>query len=217
MSPETEPPRTRNLLIFLGGMLFLGIALSLILFGGELLGQNTAVSSSSSSDPNNAIPTFTFAEMPPQARIGNVEVGQQAPDFQLISLTGETVSLADYEGQPIILNFWATWCPPCRAEMPALEEAYQAYQDEGLVVLALNREESPQTVAAFWQEMTDRGTPLTFAPLLDETGEVGAAYGVFNMPTTYFVSPTGEITAVHRGLLTPEQINQYLQPLLTNS
>lgn len=196
-------------------MMFLGVALSLVLFGGELLGQTTAVSPS--ADPNNANPTFTFAEMPPQARIGNVEIGQQAPDFQLVTLSGDTVALADYEGQPVILNFWATWCPPCRAEMPALEDAYQAHQADGLVVLALNREESPSTVAAFWQEMTDRGTPLTFAPLLDETGAVGNAYGVFNMPTTYFIAPDGVITAVHRGLLTPEQITEYLQPLLPNS
>ena len=187
----------------------LGVLLSLLLFGGDLWRNPT----SSATTANEDI-VFEIAEMPPQAQIGNVEIGQLAPDFAVENVRGETVALSDYEGQPVILNFWATWCAPCRIEMPELEATYQAYQQDGLEILALNREESPTTVGAFFQEMDTQGTPLTFVPLMDLDGRVADRYGVFNMPTTYFIAPSGEITAVHRGPLTTDLLDQYLAPIL---
>ncbi len=214
-SDEANTPNMRRLFLFFGGMMGLGLLLSLLLFGGEFwtAGQTVADPETASS----ADFVFELAEMPPEARIGNIEIGQQAPDFVLQNINGETVTLTDYEGQVVILNFWATWCAPCRAEMPELEVAYQAYQEQGLAILALNREENPTTIAAFWEQMASQGTPLSFVSLMDETGAVADRYGVFNMPTTYFIAPSGEITAVHRGLLTHDLIESYLAPILPSS
>jgi thiol-disulfide isomerase/thioredoxin len=78
--------------------------------------------------------------------------GFRAPDFTLTTLDGETVTLSDLRGQPVLINFWATWCPPCRAEMPAIQAAYEQYAAQELVVLGVDMAESPQTVAGFVQE-----------------------------------------------------------------
>lgn len=203
-------PDTRNLLLFLGGMMVLGVLLAFVLFGGELFSnpdENTAV-----SNPEDIV--FEIDEMPPESRIGHVEIGQQAPDFAVENVNGETVALSNYEGQPVILNFWATWCAPCRIEMPEFEATYQTHKDNGLEILALNREESQTTISAFWGEMASQGTPLTFVPLLDLEGSVADQYGVFNMPTTYFVAPDGTITAVHRGPLNQELLEEYLAQIM---
>ncbi len=213
---DADAPNTRNLWLFFGGMMLLGVMLSLLLFGGEFF-SSTAVSNPDTATTNDPNFVFELEEMPPQARIGNVEVGQQAPDFVLQNVSDETIALSDYEGQPVILNFWATWCAPCRIEMPEFEATYQAYQNEGLEILALNREENPTTIGAFWSQMANQGTPLTFVPLLDESGVVANRYGVFAMPTTYFIDRTGKVTAVHRGPLTEEMLNGYLATILPSS
>jgi thiol-disulfide isomerase/thioredoxin len=119
---------------------------------------------------------------------------------------GEQVALSDHMGQPIILNFWATWCGPCRIEMPELQAAYEANQDQGLVILALDRDESAQTVSRFFDELN-----LTFTPLLDDGGEVARRYGVGgNLPASIFINPEGQITAIHRGLMDQNLIEAYL-------
>ncbi|MCZ7669811.1 MAG: TlpA family protein disulfide reductase [Chloroflexi bacterium] len=136
---------------------------------------------------------------------GLLAVGDSAHNFHLPDLDGEVVSLEDFRGQPVIVNFWATWCAPCRLEMPALQAAQTQYADEGLVVLALNDQESAAAVAAFVAELD-----LNLTTLLDPEGVISALYQVYNFPTTYFIDGEGVITAVHRGLLTPEQIDVYL-------
>ena len=214
---DADAPNTRNLWLFFGGMMLLGVMLSLLLFGGEFLSPTAVSQTNTTAVDNGQNIVFELEEMPPQARIGNVEVGQQAPDFVLQNVSDETIALSDYEGQPVILNFWATWCAPCRIEMPEFEATYQAYQSQGLEILALNREENPTTIGAFWSQMANQGTPLTFVPLLDESGDVANRYGVFNMPTTYFIDRTGQITAVHRGPLTQEMLNGYLAAILPSS
>jgi len=124
----------------------------------------------------------------------------------LNDLEGNEISLVDFRGRPVIINFWATWCGPCRIEMPELQEAFEEGQEAGLAILAVNMEETPEMVSRFFYD--DLG--LTFTPLLDREGEVTDLYGVFNLPTTYFVNPEGTIAAVHRGPLTGGQIDGYL-------
>lgn len=204
--PEQDNNGGRRLGLFLGGMTLLGVALALILFGGDLFGGEAEPTSlgSEAAAPAFELQTPVVAEI--GSDLGNMQIGEMAPDFGLNTLAGEAVKLSDFRGRPVILNFWATWCAPCRLEMPELQDAYEAEQENGLVILALNREEAPEVVEEYFvQEMG-----LTFTPLLDETGAVANNYGVFNMPTTYFVNGDGEVTVIHRGPMTRELIDEYL-------
>jgi len=117
-----------------------------------------------------------------------------APDFQLLNLDGQTVSLSDFRGKPVMLNFWATWCGPCRAEMPYIQQVYDERSDDGLVVLAINIGESLAKVKGFMQ---DYG--LTFPVLLDIQTEVAKQYNIQVIPTTFFIDPDGGIQDVGIG------------------
>ncbi len=101
-------------------------------------------------------------------------------DFELESLGGEKVSLKPLKGKVVFLNFWATWCPLCREEMPSMELLYQELYEEGLEILVVNLQEGKKQVRKF---VTDYG--LTFEILLDKTGRVGASYGARNIPTSF--------------------------------
>ena len=109
-------------------------------------------------------------------------------DFTLQLLSSGNATLSSYQGKVVILNFWATWCPPCRAEMPSMETLYQYYNDQGLEMLAVNLRENSRAVGQFIQ----RGG-YTFPVLLDLDGKIGAAYGVEAIPTTYIIDRAGKI------------------------
>jgi peroxiredoxin len=117
-----------------------------------------------------------------------IRVGQQAPDFQLQSLDGKTVSLSDFRGQPVLLNFWASWCGPCIGEMPDLQSVYDNWTDKGLQMLAVNVGEGPLTVVAFV-----KGHKYTMPVLLDTGNNVSRLYGVTGIPTTYLIDKDGII------------------------
>jgi len=117
-----------------------------------------------------------------------------APDFTLMSLDGTPVTLSKLKGQVALINIWATWCPPCRAEMPTIETAYEQYRDQGFTVLAVNLQEDPRSVATFMQQYK-----LTFPALLDLDGQVSRTYQAFSLPSSFFVDKKGVIRAVYRG------------------
>jgi peroxiredoxin len=119
--------------------------------------------------------------------------GFQAPDFELSTIQGERVLLSDLRGQAILLNFWATWCPPCRSEMPAMQQVYLDYDQDGFVVLAVNnlRQDRRESVETFILEEN-----LTFPVLLDNSGSVSTRYQVNSMPTSFFIDPEGIIREV---------------------
>jgi peroxiredoxin len=128
-----------------------------------------------------------------------VEVGKIAPDFTLSNLAGEDVSLSDFRGQYVLLNFWATWCPPCRQEMPELNSFSAAEND--FVVVGVNIGEQPNKVKKF---MEDNG--YNYPTLLDQTREIASIYQVSAIPTSYFIDPTGEIKHIKRGLIMESQL-----------
>jgi len=121
------------------------------------------------------------------------QAGFTAPDFSLVTIDGDEVKLSDYRGQPVILNLWASWCPPCRAEMPALERVNQSYRDQGLVVLAVNltTQDSEEAARKF---ITELG--LSLPVLLDTGGEAAQTYESGALPTTYFIDRFGLISEV---------------------
>lgn len=140
--------------------------------------------------------TFASADRTGMSTAGQIPAPQQgflAPDFELKTLEGETVKLSDLRGQAVLVNLWATWCPPCRAEMPALEKVYNEYKDQGFVVLAVNMTYQ-DTFANIDPFVDEYG--LTFPILLDETASVGPAYQLRSLPSSYFIDREGIIREV---------------------
>lgn len=209
----TGRTRRNPLLLFLAFGL-LGLALGLVMFGGSLFdGRAAGPAAEGVLDQVPAFATTTpdVAEILGRGRPeGTLEVGDVAHDFTLLDLDGEPVSLRDFRGSPVIVNFWATWCAPCRIEMPELQAAYEQYQDEGLVILALDQDEPAELARAFFDEMG-----LTFTALLDEKSVVATTFGSFGvLPTSYFIDRDGVVTAIHRGPMTRGQIDGYLADTL---
>ena len=116
------------------------------------------------------------------------QVGKRAPDFQLQNLDGETVSLSDLRGKPVFINFWATWCSPCRDEMPYLQEIYEEWSDKGLEVLTINKGESQSQVEQFMES-----EHISLPVLLDTNQEVAQRYEIQFIPTTFFIDKDGII------------------------
>jgi len=119
--------------------------------------------------------------------------GFLAPDFSLNTPDGETVTLSDFRGQAVLVNLWATWCPPCRAEMPAIQNLYEEYKGQGFVVLAVNMtyQDNPAAVVPFTHE-----NMLNFPILLEETGAVAESYELRSLPSSFFIDRNGFIQEV---------------------
>jgi peroxiredoxin len=113
-----------------------------------------------------------------------------APDFTLVNLENKKVSLKDFRGKLVFLNFWASWCTPCREEMPAMERLYQQYKDKGFVILAISVKDGRSDSLAFVKELK-----ITYPTALDPEGEVGQLYSVWGLPVTYLIDPKGIILA----------------------
>ena len=139
-----------------------------------------------------------------------IEVGNLAPDFKLRDLNGEYLSLSDLRGSPVILNFWATWCGPCRIEMPHLQQIYEEWQDRGLVLLSINLRETSDDVAEFMQTNN-----LSFPVLLDTDGSVAEEYRVTGIPPTFFIDIDGIIQASRVGSFpSKEAIEEHLSSII---
>ena len=114
----------------------------------------------------------------------------EAPDFQLIDMDGEQYSLESYRGKVVILNFWATWCPPCRREIPSMEALHQAFKDEAFAILAINEWETEDHVFAFMGQLpVDPSFPILF----DLDSEVAQSFGVKGLPTTLLLDTQGRV------------------------
>ncbi|MFN8529793.1 MAG: TlpA disulfide reductase family protein [Anaerolineae bacterium] len=141
-----------------------------------------------------------FASMRQDTGVGST------PDFTASTLSGDTVHLSSYRGQVVMLNFWATWCPPCRAEMPSIEAAYERYQSQGFIVLALNNGESAQQISPFASMLG-----LRFPVVLDTDMHLQSAFAIQGYPTSLFIGRDGQVYATHSGGLTPSQLTQYIE------
>lgn len=112
----------------------------------------------------------------------------QAPDFILKDMNGQTHQLADYRGKVVVVNFWATWCPPCVHEMPSMQKAWEATRKDNVVILAINNGEDLKKVQAFHNKV-----PLTFPLLLDTNANIMAEWKARGMPSTFVVDPEGRL------------------------
>ncbi len=136
-------------------------------------------------------------------------MGKTIGDFALLGLDGNTVNLSDYQGKYVLLNAWATWCPPCRAEMPDLNEFYLAHQDEGFEILAINAGETRDKAAVFADSYD-----LGFKIVLDSDGTVLNGLGINAFPTSVLIDPQGKVAMIHIGMIFPEDLNKKVLPLL---
>lgn len=141
--------------------------------------------------------------------VQSAQIGATAANFQLASLSGKPVALSDYRGQVILVNTWATWCQPCKAEMPAIQEFYQAHQNDGFVVLAINSQEDAATVQRF---IAAQG--FTFPVLLDIQATVLNQYQVRGLPTSFVIDRDGIIHYIHTGAITRQQLEDVIGSLL---
>ena len=146
----------------------------------------------------------TAQDLPPK-------IDNPAPALALAQLDGGTLDLVALRGRPVVVNFWATWCRPCRDEMPLLAARWRAHQSVGLEVLAVNStdQERGKDVRRFVERLA-----LPFPILLDKRGQMRERYALTTLPTTVFVDSAGVVRAVHSGALSPEQLDQALALIL---
>ncbi len=125
-----------------------------------------------------------------------LDVGSTAPDFTLKNRNGENIKLSELRGEVVMVNFWASWCAPCRQEMPLLEELHDRYGDMGFTLLGVNVEEDSSAALDLLKEI-----PVTFPILLDTSNSVSKRYNVVAMPSTVILDRDGKVRFVHKGYL----------------
>jgi peroxiredoxin len=135
--------------------------------------------------------------------------GQEAPDFELTDASGRKWSLRSLRGRPVLLNFWATWCGPCRNEMPAIQNAYDTYKAEGFEVWGVNVAETPDQVQAYMKQLG-----LNFDMVLDSDSKVSHQYHVFGLPTSVFLGRDGVIREVIVGEMAENSLDANLKKLV---
>lgn len=137
--------------------------------------------------------------------------GETAPDFELKTLDGETVKLSDYQGKKVILNFWATWCPPCKAEMPLMENYYDKAQKENVEILAVNLTTEDRGIDKV--EAFVKANHLSFPIPLDKEGDVGSVYQAVTIPTSYIIDAQGRVQKKHIGPMDEKTMEDYIANL----
>lgn len=125
--------------------------------------------------------------------LSGLSPGKEAPDFKLKTIEGKEVSLKDYRGKVVLINFWATWCPPCREEMPLFEKVYKKYKDKGFEILAISTDSSVDQVKKFLKEYR-----VSF-PVLFDDANVSGLYGIQGLPTSFLINREGEVVKVRLG------------------
>ena len=140
--------------------------------------------------------------------------GEEVPDFALKTLEGGTVKLADLRGSPVLINFWATWCGPCKQEMPLIVEQYNQNRGKGLRVLAIDSLANDSSVEDIRKFVTQFN--MNFDVLVDETDEVGAGWNILGLPTSFFVKPDGTVAKVKVGPMSAEELKGYVKLIVPN-
>lgn len=144
--------------------------------------------------------------------LGAQVAGDTAPDVRLESLGGDTLRLSDFRGRPVVLNFWASWCPPCRNEMPMLADVWRARHDSGLVVIGVDGRDQEKTLNDVRRFIARYEVP--FPILLDEGGKVRQRYRLLGLPTTVFIDRGGTVRFVNIGPLTRAALQQHVREIM---
>lgn len=216
------PLRTKrepNLLAFilLAGLLIgsaIGLSMLITPTAPSRLTPTTTLVFPATVNPSPIAGSPQVVEITPEVDLQSIaRVGEPAPDFSLKTIEGDGVKLSDFKGKTVLLNLWASWCPPCRYEMPGIQAAYEKYKDRGLVVLGIDYavQDNLQDAKDFVEEFK-----LTFPILLDETGEVSAGlYGMRGLPTSYFIDKEGILQHIQVGAMLPEKLEEILTKIIS--
>jgi peroxiredoxin len=208
-SPQNGSTDDRLVPFLLAVLLGLGGGVAYFILGARL--DSPTPQTSPTAPPTPAVPVFPTGTSA-QSMGGVITTGAAALDFQLPDLAGDLHTLAEHQGQVVVLNFWTSWCPPCREEMPALQRAYDRYGEQGLVVLGVNwtQVDERRDVETFVSEIG-----LTFPILLDEQGQVAEGlYNILGLPTTIFIDRQGIVREVNIGALDLDQLEIKVKSML---
>lgn len=143
-----------------------------------------------------------------QVNSSQVDAGM-APDFTITSFEGETITLSDLRGQVVIINFWASWCPPCREEAPYLEATWRKYQDQGVVFIGVDYVDTEKEALAYIEEFG-----ITYFNGRDLGTRISQDYRMDGVPETYYVAKNGELRGVKIGPLAPPELDEKIEELL---
>jgi peroxiredoxin len=210
-----EPNKTRTIVTFLLIGTLAGVLIGWITSTkpasapGESPSTQTPLLAATVFLGTTSLPTPTGLFVPAQELL----VGGPAPDFSLKTLEGKVIRLSSLKGKPVLINLWATWCPPCRDEMSLLEAAYQKHKDQELQILAIDipEEDSLNDIHTYVVEQK-----LTFPILLDEGGQVSRGqYAMLGRPSSYFIDRKGILRRIQVGEITPDKMDTYLADILS--
>ncbi len=137
-----------------------------------------------------------------------IQRGDQAPNFELVGLNGETYRLSDFNGEGVFLNFWGTWCEPCKREMPAMDRQYEVFKDQGVNLLTINIAQSEFEVEKFLNNLG-----VDFPTAIDKTKSVMTAYNIQPLPTTILISPDGKVENIITGEMSESDIISYMESI----
>ena len=192
--------------------------LSLLLLGTLLalsVGCGTAQPPSDQSAPHEQGPVLIPHQTTPSTTESRPDTSPApaAPDFTVLDADGNSVKLSDFIGRPVVLNFWATWCPPCKAEMPDLQAAYETYGDEICFVMVNLTDGTRDTVDSVKAFAESSG--YTFPVYFDTQSSAALAYSVYSIPNTYFINAEGKIVLSVNQMITAEQLENGIQKILS--
>ncbi len=194
-------------------VLIIVLSCVLLLVGAGLIGAALYLQGGASAVAGFSTPSSSNALISPDSVAGAPKVGELAPDFTVTTVTGENIKLSDFHGKPVIVNFWASWCGPCTAEMKNIESVYQKHTNDDIVILAVNQGEGNDTIKGFGELWK-----LNFRLVRDPDEAAGRAFRVQALPTTVFIDSDGKVYEVHiGGPMTVDFIEKRVNDLLAKA